>query len=364
MNNRSFFSMWALTLAFCIVTSSAYAQSNVGGSARPRVSFRVAPSNSASLLDKGSSLLNDDATGATIFLRERTLSLFRRDTAFQTGTIFIVRSGASTENSLVVGYALEYEDSLHHPLPNFGSPVLYLPAQLPPGALTVLSLPLQLPVAINGLQGDLAPTGADATGQEVTVNASSRQVPNITVIQAGKASVDIHFKARWSDQSYSPRSAGAQGRRYARLTIVQLNEITYTLGVTLATVVLDDPQNVGPILVNAIQNKQQLRNTSDLIELETPGFRSDGFTNAVFYDDNYNVLQYTATSSDSTLITVAALQSDPRVGGRPSLFYTVLPNFTLASWFAGGISSYAKPKVVVQPDADNRCQRCISAALS
>ena len=38
--------------------------------------------------------------------------------------------------------------------------------------------------------------------------------------------------------------------------------------------------------------------------------------------------------------------------------------FTLASWFAGGISSYAKPKVVVQPDADNRCQRCISAALS
>jgi hypothetical protein len=326
MNNRSYFSMWMLTLAFCIVAASAFAQSNVGNSAKPRVSFSVVPGHSASLPEKENSRLSADETGATIFLRERAFSLFRRDSAFQLGTIFIVRSGSTTTDALVVGYALEYEDSLRNPLPNFGSPILSLPAPLPPGALTVLSLPQQMFVAINGLQGDLTPTAANIDGLVTPVNAASRLAPNFTIIQPGQTSVALNFTSRWSDQSYIPRSAGLQGRRFARLTILQLNEITYTLGITLATVVLDDPQNVAPILVNAIQNKQQLRNTSDLIELETLGLRSDGFTNAVFYDDNYNVLQYTATSSDTSIITATAFQSDPRVGGRPSLLCTVLPN--------------------------------------
>jgi hypothetical protein len=68
-----------------------------------------------------------------------------------------------------------------------------------------------------------------------------------------------------------------------------------------------------------------LRTAGDLIELESPGFRSDGQPNSVFYDENYNPLTYTATSSDSTIVTATARQSDTRVGGRPSLFYAVQP---------------------------------------
>ncbi len=329
MNNRSFFSMWAIVVAFCAIVQPASAQQNADNGAKPRVSFSVAPDGNdaprAEIQRKLSPGLTADETGATIFLRERTLSLFRRDTAFQTGTIFIVRSGASTENSLVVDYALEYLDSARNPLPNVGSTVLYLPSLLPMGAVSTLVIPASVPIAINGLQGDLAPTGTDINGQTVPVNAASYSFPNTTVIQPGQSKVAINFTARWSDQSYTPRSGGLQGRRYARFTILRVAEMTYTVGITLATVMLDDPQNVAPILVNAIQNKQLVRNTSDLIELETPGLRSDGMPNAVFYDENFNVLTYTATSSDNTLVTAMAFQSDARLDGRPSLFYTVQP---------------------------------------
>ncbi|MCS6808828.1 MAG: T9SS type A sorting domain-containing protein, partial [Bacteroidota bacterium] len=47
--------------------------------------------------------------------------------------------------------------------------------------------------------------------------------------------------------------------------------------------------------------------------------------NSVFYDENYNVLTYTATSSDSTIVSVRVRQSDERFNGRPSLFYAVQP---------------------------------------
>jgi hypothetical protein len=329
MNNRCFFSMWAIMVAFCAIVQPALAQQNAdNGAAKPRVSFSVSPGNDVPRAETQRKLtpgLTADETGATIFIRERVLSLFRRDTAFQTGTIFIVRSGSNIDNSLVIDYALEYFDSARNPLPNISSTVLYLPSLLPTGAVSASSIPASLPVAINGLQGDLTPTGTNINGQIVSLNAASSLFPNTTVIQPGQTKVAINFTARWSDQSYTPRSAGLQGRRYARLTILRVAEMTYTVGITLATVMLDDPQNVAPILVNAIQNKQILRNSSDLIELETPGLRSDGLPNAVFYDENFNVLTYTATSSDNSLVTAMAFQSDARLDGRPSLFYAVQP---------------------------------------
>jgi Secretion system C-terminal sorting domain len=72
--------------------------------------------------------------------------------------------------------------------------------------------------------------------------------------------------------------------------------------------------------------------TTDLIELETPGFRSDGKPNTVFYDDDYSPMIYTAFSSDSTLVTVRANQNDTRFGGRPSLFYQVQPGAPVNSF--------------------------------
>ncbi len=330
MKNRSFLSMWALMVAFCAIAyQPTLAQKSAVPSTKPRVSFSIVnPGEALPWIDvqrkPGASLTAGD-TVPTILMRERAISIFRRDSAFQKGSIAIDRIGGGTETLLVVGYSMEYLDSALRPLPDIGSTILPLPVQLPAGAIVTPPFPASLPVAIGGLQGDLAPTTADANGQLVSVAAASKTLPNTANIQPGQTRVLINFTARWSDQSYSPRSAALQGRRYVRLTLLRINDFNYEVGVTLATVILDDPQRVAPVLINAIQNKQLLRNANDLIELETPGFRSDGQTNSVFYDENYNLLTYTAISSDSTIISATARQNDPRVGGRPSLFYAVQP---------------------------------------
>jgi hypothetical protein len=51
----------------------------------------------------------------------------------------------------------------------------------------------------------------------------------------------------------------------------------------------------------------------------------------VFYDENYNAMTYTAFSSDSTIVSVQARQTDTRFAGRPSLFYAVQPGAPLNS---------------------------------
>jgi hypothetical protein len=330
MKNRSFLPMWALMVAFCAIAyQPTLAQKSAEPSTKPRVSFSiVSPGEALPWIDvqrkPGASLTATD-TVPTILMRERAISFFRRDSAFQTGSIAINRVGGGTEMLLVVAYSMEYLDSALRPLPNISSNILTLPVSLPAGAIVTPPFPASLPIAIGGLQGDLAPTTADANGQLVSVAAASKTLPNTANIQPGQTRVLINFTARWSDQSYSPRSAALQGRRYVRLTLLRVNDFNYEVGVTLATVILDDPQRVAPILANAIQNKQLLRTAGDLIELESPGFRSDGQPNSVFYDENYNPLTYTATSSDSTIVTATARQSDTRVGGRPSLFYAVQP---------------------------------------
>jgi hypothetical protein len=325
----------AATVLGLLWSSASWAQNDNRAQTptKPRVSFGiVAPTGAYPMLEtalKHALLANSGDTVPTILMRERAISLTRRDTAFQTGSIAINRIGGEREQLLVVAYSMEYLDSALRPLPDVGAQVLPLPIPLPSGAIVTPPFPASLPVAINGLQGDLSPTSADANGQLVPIRATLPNLPNTANILPGQDRVLLNFTARWSDQSFSPRSAGLQGRRYVRLTLLRVNDLNYEVGVTLATVILDDPQRVGPVLVNAIQNKQLLRDASDLIELETPGFRSDGLPNSVFYDENYNVLTYTARSSDSTIIRVVARQSDERVGGRPSLFYAVQPGAPL-----------------------------------
>lgn len=329
MKNRSFFPLWAIVVASCAMIQPAMAQKSAEPSTKPRVTFSIVrPGEALPWIEaqrKSSANLTAGDTVPTLLMRERAISIFRRDSAFQTGSIAINRIGGGTETLLVVGYSMEYLDSALRPLPNISSNILPLPVPLPAGAIVTPPFPASLPVAIGGLQGDLAPTTADANGQLVAVSAASPMLPNTANIQPGQTRVLINFTARWSDQSYSPRSSALQGRRYVRLTLLRVNDFNYEVGVTLATVILDDPQRVAPVLINAIQNKQLLRNATDLIELESPGFRSDGQPNSVFYDENYNVLTYTAISSDSTIVTARAQQSDSRVGGRPSLFYAVQP---------------------------------------
>jgi Secretion system C-terminal sorting domain len=312
--------VFSLTLSLASVHALAQSSLSV-----PRVSIEVV---NPSVGKSQQALITNGTSGSIpiLYMRERNISLFRRDTAFPTGSIAIRRTAdANLDQSVVVAFAVEYVDSLGRALPDITSATVLLPAPLPNGAIVTPPYPSATPVGINSLQGDLSPTTLDPNGQTIPVRVGSRTLPNTANILPGQREVLLRFTARWSDQNLEPRTAGLQGRRFVILTLLQAIGNTYELGTTLATVVLDDPERVGPVLLNAIQNKNLLRNATDLIELETPGFRSDGQLNSVFFDANFNTLNYTAFSSDSSIINVQTRQNDPRFNGRPSLFYSVQP---------------------------------------
>jgi Secretion system C-terminal sorting domain len=313
----------------CSLTSPAFGQSN-GSETRtkPRVSMSVVQENT---LSKNGVSTQDSSFAGTLLLRERSLSIFRRDSAFQTGSVAIRRIGGDLEQLLVVAYMAEYLDSNGVLLPDNSPTVISLPQALPMGVVVSPPFPASTPVGINGFQGDLSPTTSDPNGVRVPFGLGSRTLPNTANILQGQSQVLLRFTARWSDQSLMPRTAGLQGRRFVRLRLLEAFGNVYELGATLATVVLDDPLRVGPVILNAIQDKNLQRTATDLIELESPNFRSDGLPGTVFYDENYNLMTYSAFSSDSTLAAVAVRQNDARFGNRPSLFYAVQPGAPLNS---------------------------------
>jgi hypothetical protein len=306
--------------------NALFAQEQETKLARPRISIRVGENGSS---DGGGSIA--DTTRVTnLLLRERRATLRGTDAQAQSGNIRFVRDG-STALPLVVAYTLTYLDSAGRNLQTLGGTTLSLPVPLPLGAVATPPLPTPTPTDINSLRGDLAPT-MTIGGRVIEVGVATNTTPNSFTLPAGQASQPIAFTARWSDQTISPRSAGTQGRRTVIIRLLpDAVGTTYDLGTTIATVTLDDPERVAPMIMNAIQDKQLVRGAADLVELETPGYRSDGAPNTVFYDDNYNVLTYTAISSDPTIVSVQVRQSDERFGGRPSLSYQAQPNAPIGS---------------------------------
>jgi hypothetical protein len=253
---------------------------------------------------------------------------------FSSGSIAIRRPAGTTVYPAVVAYTLAYRDSAGVALPTIGGPEIGLPVPLPMGFVATPPLPAPVPVQINTLRGDLNPTVAGPLGP-VQVAVANLQAPNSIQIDQGSTENKIRFTARYSDQTYSPRSAGIQGRRRVTITLLPGDDRSpsgvYEIGDTTGIVTLDDPPRVAPVILNAIQDKQLTRTQSDLIELETPGVRADGLPNTVFYDDNYDPIIYSAASSDPTVLTVSVRQNDDRFGGRPSLTYATQPNAALGS---------------------------------
>lgn len=305
-------------LAFAVLlcgTLAAQAQPK-GPSARPRVSVSFGPAG------------NLAADPQNLVLYERKATLQDVDSAFQAGNA-VIRLDAPAMALLVVPYLVVYRDASGNILPNNSTitaslPDATLPAGFRFGGVLASSISPQ-PVAINTLQGDLSPRARDNNGAVQAVNATTT-TPNVVNFQVGETQKPITFTARWSDQTWQPRTAGKQGPR--TVTILVLPDAAgsnYNLGVTIATVTLNDPQNTRPRLINAIQDRLVEAGRSEVSELETPGLRSDGLVSSVFYDDEYNTMTYTATSSDTNVVRVLTTQSDPRFQGRPSLSYQVNP---------------------------------------
>lgn len=307
----------------CFALSTAMAQHR---SALPKVSIGIAGSaskNSATVAELVS----------TLQLTERKASLDASDPNAQSGSLIIKIARTFNQGApAIVGFTLEYFDADGKALPNIGSTVLGLPQSLPPGAVATPPLPPPQNVGINSLQGDLAPTTADANGNQVAVNLATKSAPNSITIPAGQSSHAINFVGRWSDQSLSPRNPGLQGKRSLVLRLLpDATGTTYELGDSVAMVTLSDPAPIAPVIMNAIQDRQLRRGETELTELETPGFRSDGKPNTVFYDGNYNILQYSVTTSDPTVVSANITQNDNRFSGRPSLTVTAQPNAPVGS---------------------------------
>lgn len=317
----------------------------------PKVSFSVPDAGQAGAPANGAAKVGTNI----LILDERARTYISGNNTLESGSLRVSRDAGQVANDIAVGYTLSYFNAANAidasgrvvnraglvALPNVGTTVLQLPAPLPAGVVATPAFPAPTPVAINGLQGDLSPNTTPAGRPQSTVNVTAPGVPGTFFLDAGVSQQLVNFTARYSDQSWA-RNPGIQGPRVAVLNLLPpdaLNATIYdvdrTNGNDSGFVVLLDPAAVPPVITNAIQDKQLLRPTGmtateDRIELESPQWRADNVPGFVFYDDNYNPMTYTATSSDPTVVAVRIKLVDStvvngNVDPRPTLYYAVQP---------------------------------------
>jgi hypothetical protein len=317
--------------------NSASPNASASPAKRPNITVRIAGANASANAAQSSSKAASGEVAADsirqLQLVERRATILTLDSGFQAGDV-VIGSDVEPTTSLIVPYALIYRDARGAVLPNINTQTIPLPAPLPAGAIfpTVGRIP-PAQVGINSLQGDLSPTILTDAGVRIPVNTTTTApfVPNVVTLGPGRRQRFITFTARWSDQTLGTnaidRNPGLQGQRL--VTVVLLPDTlgtSYDLGVTIATVRLDDPVRLPPVIQNAQQDRRLEPGRTETTEIETAGFRSDGKVNSVFYDDNYNILTYTVESSDPSLVTVSVLMNDPRFMGRPTMTYTMSRN--------------------------------------
>ncbi len=301
-------------------------------------------------LSASDSVLNGarKAASNTLFLRERARTFLSTQNEPETGFLLVNRPVTARAYELPVRYALDYFNANNGfdttavrisnraalaPLPMNGSTVLPLPAQIllptgQPAPALVPPLPQPVQTAINGAQGDLTPRrvgdGSAALGTSGTI-----------MFNDGNPQLNLQFTARFSDQTY-PRNPARQGVRLAVMRLLADTTLPYSVenGTDSAFVVLADPAPAAPLCINPLPDKLYLMTGSgsnpiqETLELEPPTWTTLAGKPApswVFYDDNYDPLQYTATSSDTALVRVSVAAVDMRFSGRPSLTYSIPP---------------------------------------
>lgn len=318
----------------------------------PRVSFSVPDAGQAGAPANGAAKVGTNV----LALSERARTYISGNNTLESGSLRVSRDPAQVANDIAVGYTLAYYNAANAfdlatfritnranliTLPDVGTDIRQLPAPLPAGVVATPAFPAPVSVAINGLQGDLSPNTTPAGRPQSTVNVTAPGVPGTFFLDAGVSQQLVNFTARYSDQVW-PRNPGIQGLRAVEATLLPPDAQNATIydvetagGVNFGYVALQDPPAVPPVITNAIQDKQLLRPTGmtpieDKIELESPQWRPDNVPGFVFYDDNYNPMTYTATSSDASIVSVRVRALDStvvngNVDPRPTLLYAVQP---------------------------------------
>jgi hypothetical protein len=300
-------------------------------------------------LSAGDILENGARKGASngLLLRERARTYLSTGNRLETGFLEVRRPVTALDHDLRVRYSLNYfnaQDGFDttafrvtsqarlSPLPLVGTTTIPLPALIVPAAdlpspALIPPFPQPIQTAINGLQGDLAPRMAEA-------GVFTTSTINTMTFDTGAVVRRIAFSARMSDQVY-PRNAARQGLRLAIMRLLADSTLPYRVESDSAFVVLADPAPAAPICINPLADKSYIMSGSgtapivEVLELEAIPWKTvngQSTPSWVFYDDNYEMLQYSARSTDTTIVQVAVNAADMRFGGRPTLTYSIPPN--------------------------------------
>ncbi|MBD1207153.1 MAG: T9SS type A sorting domain-containing protein [Ignavibacteria bacterium] len=303
-------------------------------------------------LSASDSVLNGARKAAPngLFLRERARTYRSTQNALETGFVRLTRPvTALADPTLNVQYSLDYFNATSGfdtttfrisdrarltSLPLAGTTTLPLPSAiiLPdglPSPALFPPMPQPVPTTINGLLGDVAPLAVGASGLSTAALGTSGTI----AFESGAVAQNVCFSARFSDQTY-PRNPARQGVRLAVMWLLADTTLPYRVerGADSAFVVLADPASADPLCINPLTDKLYLMTGTnnnpiqETLELEPPAWTSLAGKPApawVFYDDNYDALQYAAWSSDTTLVRVSVNAVDMRFSGRPTLNYTI-----------------------------------------
>jgi hypothetical protein len=308
-------------------------------------------------LSASDSVLNGARKAApnALFLRERARTYQSTQNALEAGFVRLTRPvTALADPTMNVHYVLDYFNATSGfdtttfrisdrarltRLPLAGTTTLPLPSAiiLPdglPSPALFPPMPQPVPTTINGLQGDVAPLAVGASGLSTAALGTSGTI----AFESGAVSQNVRFSARFSDQTY-PRNPARQGVRLAVMRLLADTTLPYRVesGADSVFVVLTDPASADPLCINPLADKLYLMtgtgsNTiQETLELEPPAWHTTTQGGGrpvpawVFYDDNYDALQYAASSSDTTLVRVSVNAVDMRFSGRPTLTYTIQP---------------------------------------
>lgn len=324
----------------------------------------------------------------TLYLRERAKTYIAGNNALESGSVRISRPTNATTSSFTIGYSLQYFNASNAnvsigsrstsfdknrlvQLPNRSTDIRQLPSPLPPGVVSNPAFQAPLIFAINGFQGDLSPSIWDTFSprktQQLIFNATSESEPGTILLDSGFTEMAIHFTARFSDQIFH-QHPGIQGIRLAILRIFPLPNdnpprFQTQIGLDSILIILDDPANVLPTTVNRIPDQfipVPTGNTPTFgaIELESTQWRRDNTPGFIFYDDNYDPLTYSVSSSANPtttfpsqpqVVNLSITTTNPTTQGRPLLVYAVQPGIPAGTTIPITIEATDNRSIVSNP---------------
>ncbi len=268
-----------------------------------------------------------------IVLRERRFSLTGYDSLPQRGRI-VIRRVTQTNATVTLKLGVSYVNAVNRFLPETSTATVPLPSIYRDPLGRLQNVPREVTAAqvpINTITGDLTPF-LFTQGRFVTAIGTTETGIYQFTFAPQVTEAFIIFIARWSDQTF-PNNPGLQGIR--TVTVALLPDDAYTIPPRfdvngrlifndISRITLEDPENVAPVVLplgrNLCSMLRVLGGREEVRALQSPLLdEATRLPQGFFYDENYDPLNFTAETGNSTALTASVLATDPRNSGQPSL---------------------------------------------